>query len=411
MTAGATRITSAFVAQRFCRNLVFHYAITVSFYLSAGLTVFELFVVNSVYWVARAVIDMPLGYLADNVGRRRALLAGTVVTAVAYFTMSQSVSFVWFAVANMLLAIGHSLSIGTDSALVRSALEDRARAMDYPRTESLGWLGRNVALAVSMSLGGFIAARTAFRTTIMISSVSVVPAIAFVLAIPASTAADRVSRARVRTGLTALRARGAEFVMRLLVYSVFVVNEFTGNLLIQLTLRAHEVAVDRLAFVFAAVLVVAAASSMLAPALSKIGSEACLWLMVAAISTYFALEFAGLSLRGTGGIALSVLGFVAYGIVRGVYHPIFRTWIGNSVDQGIRATAFAAASATGTLAVGAANPAFAWVIEHFGLAPLMLACAVSAPMFVGVTYLVARNLSDTWSIGGHKRLPDASVVA
>lgn len=396
----SSRVRYGFVGQRFFRNLVFHYAVTVPFYLSCHMTLVEISLIDSAYWVCRASLDLPVGYLADTIGTKKALLIGTVTTAVAYLALSRGETFWWFIATNSCLAIGHSLSVGTDSALARGVLEDHGAGAEYPRTESRGALARNLALGLSMSVGAVVAARIAFRVSILLSGLLVMPAVLCVFLIPPRTPPRRTSPGGALRDLIRIHDRFLGLCGRLVIYTVFVMTEFTGNFLIQVILKTQHVDVAWAGVSFAGTLLVAAGAAALVPAITRLRSDRCLAIMVTLISLYFLSECLGLSVSGRGGLAISFLGFAIYGVVRGIYHPIFRTWIGNSVDSSIRATAFAAASVLGALTVGGLSPAFAWFIQRFGVGPLMLVCGVGSPLVVLAASLMSRRASRGWTIGG-----------
>jgi predicted MFS family arabinose efflux permease len=384
-----------FIGQRFFRNLIFHYAITVPFYLSCGLTLVEISLLDSVFWVLRAFIDLPLGFASDTFGNKKALMAGTAAVVIAHLSTSAGRTFLWFAAAHVCLAIGHSLCVGSDSALARGVLEEHALGAHYPQTESLGVLARNLALGISMSVGAVVAAGVAFRLSILLSGVLVAPAMLCVLLIPERKA----SRGAAKYGAL-IQVFRLDLLGRVAVYVIFFMTEMTGNFLIQVTLKAHGVDVSWAGISFAGTLLVAAGATAVVPAVSRLRPRQSLTVMVALLSMYFLSVGLGSSLGGLFGLVITFAGFGSYGVVRGIYYPIFRTWIGNSVSASSRATAFGAASVIGALTVGGFMPAFAWFIERFGLGALMLACGVVFPLVVVGVLLASQVLCRDWKIEG-----------
>ena len=350
---------------------------------------------ESVFWCLRAFIDVPLGYASDRFGNKKALVVGTAVIVIAHLSTSVGTTFWAFAAANACLAIGHSLCVVSDSALARSVLEDHALGTRYPQTESLGVLARNLALGTSMSVGAVVAAGVAFRLSILLSALLVAPAILCVLLIPERD----VSRRLAKYGAMAQVLR-VDVLGRIVIYAIFFMVEISGNFLIQVILKYHQIDVKWAGISFAGTILTAAAAAAVVPPVARLHPGQSLVVMATLLSAYFFLECLGLSLGGVVGLVITFTGFASYGAVRGIYYPIFRTWIGNSVSSSSRATAFGTASVIGSLMVGGFTPAFAWFIERFGLSAVMLASGVVFPLMIAGVMVICQRVSRDWKLEG-----------
>ena len=101
--------------------------------------------------------EVPSGYLADAIGRKKTLVLGSVLGALGYVIYSVSFSFSGFLIAMVALGIGQSLISGSDSAMLYETLVDMNRTGEYSRYE-----GRVIALGSLMEtigapLGGLLA--------------------------------------------------------------------------------------------------------------------------------------------------------------------------------------------------------------------------------------------------------------
>lgn len=101
--------------------------------------------------------EVPSGYLADAIGRKKTLVLGSILGALGYVIYSVSFSFSGFLVAMVVLGIGQSLISGSDSAMLYETLVDMNRTGEYSRYE-----GRVIALGSLMEtigapLGGLLA--------------------------------------------------------------------------------------------------------------------------------------------------------------------------------------------------------------------------------------------------------------
>ena len=134
--------------------------IVVPFYESNGLSMKDIMVLQAVYSIAIVVLEIPSGYLADVIGRRKTLILGAVFGTFGFATYSFSFGFIGFLVAEIILGIGQSCISGADSAMLYDSLLEKGEEKKYTRFEgritSLG----NVAEAVAGIAGGLLAGIT-----------------------------------------------------------------------------------------------------------------------------------------------------------------------------------------------------------------------------------------------------------
>jgi MFS family permease len=134
--------------------------IVVPFYESNGLSMKDIMILQAVYSIAIVVLEVPSGYLADVIGRRKTLILGAVFGTFGFATYSFSYGFAGFLVAEIILGIGQSCISGADSAMLYDSLLEKGEEKKYTRFEgritSLG----NVAEAVAGIAGGLLAGIT-----------------------------------------------------------------------------------------------------------------------------------------------------------------------------------------------------------------------------------------------------------
>lgn len=131
--------------------------IVVPFYESNGLSMKDIMVLQAIYSIAIVVLEIPSGYMADVIGRRKTLIIGAVFGTAGFATYSLSHGFTGFLVAEIVLGIGQSCISGADSAMLYDSLLEKDQRDKYTRYEgritSLG----NLAEAVAGILGGLLA--------------------------------------------------------------------------------------------------------------------------------------------------------------------------------------------------------------------------------------------------------------
>lgn len=150
------------------------------FYNENGLNEFDIFLLQAVYSLSVAVMEIPSGYMADIVGRKKTLVLGSFLGSLGYLIYSISSGFYGFLIAEIILGIGGSFISGADSAMLFDSLAALRRKHLYLQFEgritSLG----NFAETGAALCGGLIAVFFSYRAVYV--SQTVVAA----LAIPAS---------------------------------------------------------------------------------------------------------------------------------------------------------------------------------------------------------------------------------
>ncbi len=133
------------------------------FYNENGLDDFDIFLLQAIYSISVAVMEIPSGYMADIVGRKKTLVLGSILATLGYIIYSLSGSFYGFLAAEIILGIGGSFISGADSAMLFDSLAALRRKHRYLQFEgritSLG----NFAETAAALCGGLIAAFLSYR--------------------------------------------------------------------------------------------------------------------------------------------------------------------------------------------------------------------------------------------------------
>ena len=134
--------------------------IVVPFYESNNLSMKDIMVLQAIYSIAIVVLEIPSGYLADVIGRRKTLILGAIFGTLGFATYSFSYGFLGFLIAEVILGIGQSCISGADSAMLYDSLLEKGEEKKYSRFEgrivSLG----NISEAAAGIIGGLLAGIT-----------------------------------------------------------------------------------------------------------------------------------------------------------------------------------------------------------------------------------------------------------
>lgn len=165
------------------------------FYAENGLSSSDLFLLQAAYSLTIALMEIPLGYLADLMGRRQTLIGGTVLGTAGFAIYASSYGFAGFLCAEILLGIGQSLISGADSALLFDCLRENGREDEFLKHEgritSIGNYAETLAAAAGGLVASLLALRGVYMAQVLIMAVGI-PA-AFMLREPAGIRPPRRS--------------------------------------------------------------------------------------------------------------------------------------------------------------------------------------------------------------------------
>lgn len=174
--------------------------VIVLFFKSNGLTMKDIFLLQSVYSLTLMTLEIPTGYFADHVGRKTSILFGAILGFTGYLAYSFSYGFWSFVLAEVILGVSQSLVSGADSAMLYDTLaasEQKNRYMQLEgRVTSIGNFGE----AFAGIIGGLLAVsslRTPFYIQTCVALIAV-PAALMLVEPPVKTIKIKPSIAEIR---------------------------------------------------------------------------------------------------------------------------------------------------------------------------------------------------------------------
>jgi MFS family permease len=353
--------------------------IIVLFYTANGLSMQEIFILQSVYSFTIMALEIPTGYLADLIGRKKSILAGCILGFAGYLTYSLSSGFWEFAVAETILGLGISLVSGADSALLYDSLVAVQKEDKYTRFEGKITSYGNYAEALAGLLGGLLAVYS-LRTPYYVQTIvafSGIPAALFLVE-PA------LHTKRIRLKLKAV----PNLVMHVLFRDVklkwnILLSAFTGACTLSMAWLAQPYLMDIklptawFGGVWAILNLTVGIAAMIAWRMETRYGEAKTMILFSAtlIASYFLL---GLQ-PGLAGILIIVVFYFA----RGIATPTLRNYIQQVSGSENRATIMSVRNFIIRLAFAIIGPVFGFLLDNQGLRAAFLFGGI----FFGITIL------------------------
>ncbi len=131
--------------------------ILIPFYEANRLNSTQIFTIQAAYALSILLLEIPSGYLADVIGRKKTLILGAFFLPVGIGVYVFTHSFATFILAEFIIAIGNSMRSGCDSALIYDTLIQLKEESEYKKFEGRSFFYTRVGTAFSSILGGVTA--------------------------------------------------------------------------------------------------------------------------------------------------------------------------------------------------------------------------------------------------------------
>jgi MFS family permease len=346
---------------------------------------FEFTLVDVAFWVGLLGFQLPVGVVADRVGRKRTTVLSELFRSTGILGYGLATTFVSFVIANVIWSLGAAFSIGTSSYLYETLLE-AGHESEFPR-----YIGRNTMIqllsnAAGAAAGGlFVQAFQDLRLTLFVGSalnlLAVLLALTFV-----EPAVERTTEAtfgeQLRQGLRVVRRR--EGVALLIGLEVFLgVTLYVMAIYRPLYMRLLGFSDPQIALFISGFLIVAAVWSAFAGGISRIlGEFGTIALMIILASAAFFGMF------GAGDFPGAILFQVPIYVVWSLQPALTTAYLNRRLEPGQRATVLSMGAFAYTLALVVLEPLAGLLTTSTGLLPLGLFLGVVT--FVPCAYILVR---------------------
>jgi MFS family permease len=151
-----------FMAFRVLFNARFYYPVFTILFLDFGLTLEQFALLNTVWAFTIVLAEVPSGALADIIGRKRLLVATTLLmimemSVIAFVPLGNGrVIFAAFLVNRILSGLAEAMASGADEALVYDTLVEHGLAKQWPRVLEVQMRVQNFGYIFAMTLGAVV---------------------------------------------------------------------------------------------------------------------------------------------------------------------------------------------------------------------------------------------------------------
>ena len=346
--------------------------VIVLFFQDQGLSLQEIMILQACYSLSLGITEIPSGYAADTLGRRKTLILGCILAFVGFSIFSISYDFWWFLIAQIFLGLGNSFISGADTALLYDSLlevNEEGRFLKYEgRSVSIG----NFAEAGAGILGGFLAALS-FRYPAYAQVVVAVITIPFAMAlVEPKTQKKRLERSwQSILYVVKFSLKESKILRTYIIYSAIMgIGTLMMAWLAQPFLKDIGVGMKNYGVIWALLNVLVGTIAFLAYKIDRKLSPINSMLMIGVTSVLgYVLIAQNMNYWG-----LAVL-FIFYAN-RGYATPLLRNYINRHTESNIRATVMSIRSFIIRTSFAVIAPFIGWVADHQGLSSAMMAMSM-----------------------------------
>ncbi|MEU0090535.1 MFS transporter [Kribbella sp. NPDC006257] len=157
-TPGATRVIRRYNAFQLFAGLLWWLPVFYVFQRSAGLSDQQIFSIQSIFYLAFCLLDIPTGMIADRFDYRRCLQGGATILVVANLIPVWQPTFAGFLAQFLLIALAHSLFSGAGSAYLYEYLQRTGNQTAYQGAEGSARAWTLIGRIVCLPAAGFLTA-------------------------------------------------------------------------------------------------------------------------------------------------------------------------------------------------------------------------------------------------------------
>ena len=337
--------------------------VVVLFYQDNGMGMHDIFILKAIYSVAIVVMEIPSGWMADIWGRKKTLILGAILGSAGFLAYSFSYGFWAFAVAEIILGIGHSFVSGADSAMLFDSLKADNKTKEYTKQEGRITSIGNFAEAFAGILGGFLAAislRTPFYFQFAVAAMAI-PA-ALTLIEPKIHSTEHVhSIKKLVQNIRKTFAVNQNLRISILLSAVTGTATLTFAWLVQPFFKAIDLPVEMFGIFWTALNLTVGVSSIFAHRVEIfLGKRYTLLIIIMLLATGYFLA----------GIAITFWGvaflFLFY-LIRGIATPVLKNYINQYTESEVRATMLSVRNFIIRISFAVIGPLLGWITDNISL--------------------------------------------
>ena len=360
--------------------------ILIPYYESNNLNSTQIFTIQAAYALSILVLEIPSGYLADVIGRKKTIILGAIFMPVGLAVYAFSHTFFYFILAEFIIAVANSMRSGSDSALIYDTLIQLKEESEYKKFEGRSFYYTRIGTALSSIIGGLFALiflRLPFYINIATSSLML--PFALLLIEPERKKLEAANP--LKDILRICRFSFTHPQLRLLIlYAAMIMSTgIVGVWAYFLYYESIGISIGFFGLLFAIFQLASALGSWKAHALEKIIGEKKSFFILLFIAPTFAL-------LGIFKTYLLIPLIFLNAFLWGFAFPLLMDYLNRLIKSEARATVLSVANMSGSLSFVILSPLFGKIVDSFSLATAFILIGIYSFVYgiIALTFILRR---------------------
>lgn len=342
----------------------------VLFYQQSGLSIRDIFILQSIYSISIIVMEIPTGYFADVLGRKLTVLISCILSFLGLLIYSFAHNFWSFVAAELTIGFGSSFLSGTDSALLYESLaeldEEERYKFSESRMQSISHFSESIA-----SVLGSVVASYGLRKPFYIETALLFLSIPFALLLKEPVRERVQNKRNLRKEILKIvkyTIHDHAEVKWLVCYSgTTVAATLTAVWLVQPFLNQMSVPLVFFGIIWAALNAFVGFSSFYSHKYEELIGRRLTLISLILIACL------GYLLLGISSTPYAITFFFLFYMVRGFSGPILDDYVNTIITSNMRATVLSVKSLAGRLLFVIVGPFIGWITDVYSLQAAILA--------------------------------------
>ncbi|MBN2166828.1 MAG: MFS transporter [Marinilabiliaceae bacterium] len=354
------------------------------FYSDLGFSVEESFQLKAFYSISIVVFEIPSGYLADVIGRRKTLIIGSVLGTIGFAIYSAYTGYWAFLIAETTLGVGMSCISGADSALLYDSLKNTGKEKEYVKYEGRNFSIGNYSEALAGLLGGILAEvslRFPFYFQTGIAFIAI-PAAILLVEPPLQKNTQNVGLKDILKIVNYSLVKNKSLRWILVYSSVIGAATLTMAWVIQLYLANINFSEYKIGFTSMILNLIVGTTTLFAYKIERnLKHKTIVWLTTIILTGSFIIT-------GFFESAFIVVVFILFYFSRGIATPVLKDFVNRTTTSDIRATVLSIRSLIIRALFAVIGPLFGWISDKFSMSGAFLFTGLFFMLITGSSILL-----------------------
>lgn len=134
----------------------FYLPVFALFYIASEVTIAQLTIILSVFFVSIIILEVPTGVIADLLGRKKTMMISRSCFIIELFIITFANGFIPFLIAKVISAVGVSMSSGSGEALFYDTFKAMGKESEFKQHNAQLHMVTSISMAAVMVLGGIM---------------------------------------------------------------------------------------------------------------------------------------------------------------------------------------------------------------------------------------------------------------